>query len=216
MRTFRPLAFVLAGCPIGDNPSCTTIATYSVNVTVVDEQGAAVAEAIVSYSVDGEERGACEDIGDGSFVCGVEEAGHFVITASAQGFEARSQEVVVNENECHVLPETLEISLLSEGCPPGDQGAGIYVTLLGVEGVPLSAPVVQYRDAMIDDTAWLPCESWGDQWACAIGATGTFDVMGTADGYDTAYDLVTVELDPTGCYPEAEDITLQLELMSDC
>lgn len=126
MRTFAlctPLAAVallLAGCP--PQVACTTIAIASVNVTVVDGSGAAVPGVQVFYDA-GEGEQPCESFGDGagetSFSCGWEIDGDITVFARAAGFQEGSDTVTVlmTDDLCHVIGESIEIVLLPEAVP---------------------------------------------------------------------------------------------------
>lgn len=102
-----------AGCG-GPLQACTEIAVFSVNVTVVDGASAPVSDATLKYTVDGGPEKSCEqeDPTKNAYICGVEEAGHFVITAT-RGTATKTVEVDVSKDECHVVPEKTTITLSS-------------------------------------------------------------------------------------------------------
>jgi hypothetical protein len=97
--------------------SCTEEALSSVGITVVDAQGARVHDAVVTFTVEGGPSRTAEcwterdDGGCESYTAGLEEAGTFVITASVAGGPSASKTVVVQEDECHVIPESITIVL---------------------------------------------------------------------------------------------------------
>lgn len=106
--SFLPLP-LLAGS--GCTTQCTTNLVSSVEVTVVDADGAPVPDATVTVTVDGGSSQACTTITDnGRFGCGEELEGHFVVTASKNGASAKA-EADVEANTCHVeqVKVTLEL-----------------------------------------------------------------------------------------------------------
>lgn len=107
------IASSLTGCGlINDAPrSCNDLAVASVNVIVRDATGAPVSGARVDYTVDGGELEACDDLGDGSYVCGYEVSGMFSITA-VEGTNEATDQVTVTRDECHVNPEVLTLTLM--------------------------------------------------------------------------------------------------------
>ena len=113
MRRLLPLLTVacclpLTGCPT--SPTCTTEAALSVLVTVVDDAGADVPEVEVFYDAgDGEQ--ACEDFSDGTFGCGWEVDGDITVTARADGFSDATDVVTVGADECHVIQESLTLTM---------------------------------------------------------------------------------------------------------
>jgi hypothetical protein len=94
------------GCVFG----CTTEARTSVSVNVVDANGAPVTDAMVTFSVDGSAPQACTSFDNSNFSCGMEQAGHFVIIASAGGATAK-RELDVDADACHVEGQSLTIKL---------------------------------------------------------------------------------------------------------
>ncbi len=95
----------LAAC--GTNAPCTAEARCSANVSAVDTDGAVIAAAL-EYSLDGGEREACEDL-DGVYCCGWERAGE--ITVYEVGEAAALRSVNVAQDECHVVPESLTVTI---------------------------------------------------------------------------------------------------------
>jgi len=97
-------------------PVCTEIAVSSVQVTVKAPGGEVTTDAEVTYAVDGKDSKSCELIGSMEFVCGYEEAGDFVITATPDsGGPVGTAEVTVTSDECHVLTQKVEIQLGEPG-----------------------------------------------------------------------------------------------------
>lgn len=98
------------GCDLGPT-SCTTELRYSVTVTVEDETGAPVADAVVEYTVDGGDAVACEEWTDGEYVCGAEVSGDITVTATADGLGTDEETVTVESDECHVIGEAVTLTL---------------------------------------------------------------------------------------------------------
>lgn len=186
--------------------ACDTMAAYSVNVTV----DAASADIVsVTYSVDGVDKGACDGMPGGTYACGVEVAGHFVVTANVRGFQPTSVAVDVAQGECHVEPQSLTIE--PEDCESVSDA--IHVRLSGADGGALLNPAVLWIASGGDVDA--PCTQVDDDgavsdWTCAEQATGDFVVTGTADGYDSGTLAVTVPDSDYGCGPETQDVDLVL------
>jgi hypothetical protein len=129
MRLPRPAALLLLALspllpacglfPAG--VSCTDEALPSVVVTVEDEGGNPVSDARVTYMHDGgaEQQAQCRPfLGSsdlsrcGSWVAGEELAGQFTLTAtSADGTRRAEHQVSVSEDECHVVPAQVRLTL---------------------------------------------------------------------------------------------------------
>jgi hypothetical protein len=115
------LSVILAACSdeIGRGEFCTLEARASVGVTVVDPQGTAVEDARVTFSLDEgpEQQAECVGRGTSSGGCahwaaGWEASGDFLITAtSADGKHTAQQRISVGEDRCHVITETVAITL---------------------------------------------------------------------------------------------------------
>jgi hypothetical protein len=106
-------ALALTACK--DDPVvCTDIAVGSVNVTVHDAADAAVPDVALTYTVDGGDPVACEEVGlaDGaSFVCGYEVEGEITVTATAPGFDDATDTVTIvkTEDGCHVIGQAMTL-----------------------------------------------------------------------------------------------------------
>ena len=116
MTRFFPMVLGLALVPLAACPpevACTEIAVTSVNVQVDDADGVAIEGATVSYTVDGGDSAACSENSGGSYSCGVEEPGEIEVTAVADGFGEASDSVtiVMDEDDCHVVPQDITLSL---------------------------------------------------------------------------------------------------------
>ncbi len=215
------LPTLASGCfeeepPSDSGTACTEMAAASVTLTVTDEAGAAFEGASAAWSLDGEDQGACDDLGGGLFNCGYEANGEITVTVTAEGYETVEQSVVVESDGCHVIGHPLAIEMIaSEAVCNEMAAASIQATLLGASAEELDGAIVRYRDAMIDDTPWIDCEPIDGVWVCGWEIVGTFDVMGTAGGHTEDYALVEVALDADGCHPVTQDVTLQVEWLPD-
>lgn len=104
----------LAAC---DEPgtNCTLEAVTSVSVNVKDVDGAAIDDAEVVYTVDDGDEEDCDNLGEGRYACGAEVAGDFVVTAIKAGYADAERGVTVEDGECHVAGETVELILVETG-----------------------------------------------------------------------------------------------------
>ncbi len=96
---------------------CTTEAVVSVHVTIElgDDVTAIPEDLAVTYAVDGGSPQPCESwSGELDWACGFEVAGDLVIEATAEGYEPASAAVTVESDACHVIPETLTLTLEPE------------------------------------------------------------------------------------------------------
>lgn len=106
---------LFAGCV---DPACTTEARSSVDVSVVDATGAVQKDAKVTFSVDGGADEPAECVGPSgggacdAWVAGFERTGSFTVKAeSADGTKQASQTVVVTADECHVVSQSMTLTL---------------------------------------------------------------------------------------------------------
>jgi len=204
------MLFFLALAACDSEPlACDTMAAYSVNVTV----DAPNAENLtVTYAVDGVDKGACDSWQAGSYACGVEMAGHFVITLMADNYATTTAEVDVAQGECHVEPEALTLAPEAVDC--SDTSPSIVVNLTASDGTALFDPSVLWIESggEIDQ----PCNYFGDieggtQWTCGDGTPGDFIVTGMATGYGPATQSVPVPNSDFGCGPETQTVGMVLE-----
>ncbi|MDZ7812843.1 MAG: hypothetical protein U5L74_06910 [Ideonella sp.] len=107
-----PVLLALSACGDGDDDgACTAEARASIALTVVDDLGAPVAAADVSYRVDG---GAAQTLVCGSSgTCNVayEISGVFAVSASKSGYLSAAGTVTVNRDVCHVVTQSLTLTL---------------------------------------------------------------------------------------------------------
>lgn len=92
--------------------ACTTEARASVTVKVVDASGTPVTDASVTFAVDDEPARACESFPDGSYACGFEIAGEFVIGVARNG-ESKLEKLTIGmtADGCHVEGKSITITL---------------------------------------------------------------------------------------------------------
>lgn len=103
--------------PTDEGPVCDDLAAVSVTVTVDDDAGQPVDDAVVTFTVDGGLTQRCQSNGDGSYQCGIELSGDFVISVVRTGFAPQTAAVTVEADECHVIGETVAVTLAR--APPG-------------------------------------------------------------------------------------------------
>lgn len=112
------LAALLLGCGDGNEgnngTACTEEARSSVMAKVVDGAGAAVTDAMVTYTVDGGASKTCDSVAmDGNYVCGYEEAGAFVVTATKGAMTATQNVTIVKTADgCHVEGQSITLTLM--------------------------------------------------------------------------------------------------------
>lgn len=107
------LAILLAGCG-AFGVTCTLELRAGLNVAVFDASGDRVCTAqVVARSADHEETLEVfpgPDAGDCVYTGLWERAGTFTVTATSAQFDGQlEQTVTIEEDECHVIAETLEL-----------------------------------------------------------------------------------------------------------
>ena len=195
---------VLAGCP--PEQACTLIAVWSVNLDVVDEAGAPIPDATATWSVDGGSPEPCEVVGD-ILACGSEIAGDLTIEAAAPGFESQSTTVTVGADECHVITEMVELTLLPIACTL-EARPSVEVTVASAGMGPLENVAVTYA---VNFSAAQPCSGSGESWTCGEEMDGELLIEATADGHVPASETVTVERTEDLCHVITEQVAFTLE-----
>ena len=96
--------------------NCTLEARSSVTANVDDDAGAPVTQATVRFAVDGGEPQDCDDRDDGSYVCGFEIRGDFVITAEKSGHDPSEATATIGETDdgCHVESQLVRLILIRQ------------------------------------------------------------------------------------------------------
>lgn len=190
--------------------ACTDLAAYSTTVSVVDATGNRVVGITGTYTVDGGESKPCESWDAGELVCGVEEAGHFVISVSADGYEAATVEADVGADECHVIGEVLHVTLEEIACT-AEVVASALVSVQAEDGTPLADSVVTYT---VDGGATATCDASGTgSHTCGEDEVGQFVFEASAFGFQTQSASVVVEGDE--CHALTESVTITLP-SNDC
>lgn len=125
MRIARPSRFApalvlvaAAALPACEAPpaACTELAAVSVTANVTDDAANAINDATVTFVVDGGAEQGCDFVGDGSYSCGFEIEGDFVITATKPGFDSATATatVVKDADDCHVVSESVNLVLTAQ------------------------------------------------------------------------------------------------------
>jgi hypothetical protein len=111
LATLVPL---VAGCPSGlpnGDLVCTEVFVYGLTVDVSDASSAAVQGATLTLT-EGNYTATLEEISPGTFIGAGERGGLYNLTVEAAGFESRTiTNIFVDEDECHVIPESLDVVL---------------------------------------------------------------------------------------------------------
>jgi hypothetical protein len=114
MRNFVALAaLVVASSACNNEQACTDLAASSVTVNVTDAaDGADLADAVVTYTVDGGDAVDCESLSVG-FVCGFEVVGEITVTVSLDGYAPQTEtfDIALDADECHVVGEVWDVEL---------------------------------------------------------------------------------------------------------
>lgn len=219
IRTLGLLALyaALPACifQIGGEKACDTSATGSVSVSVSAADGGDVSAAVVSFSVDGGASQPCDAFpGDGEYVCGWEVAGAIDVRVEAVGYLPVDQSVVVEQGECHVMPERLAIALDPDGVVcTAEVVPSVIATVSDSSGEALHDVAVQwgYRDA---DMAPQPCEERGDgTWLCGEEVSGNLEIYAQAGGH--AGEMASVFVDADECHVITETVAFELEWLPD-
>ncbi len=112
------LFFSCAACFCSDNPddgiACTQQFVYGLNITCKDAStNAVITEGLTVVAVDGSyEETLINDPGSSVFIGAGERAGNYIITVTSNAYETyTSQEIILEADECHVIPQSIEIVL---------------------------------------------------------------------------------------------------------
>lgn len=117
MRTSIPVLLVLliaSSCEETAAPVCTLEARAGINLTVVDGAGQPVANA-VAQAREGDYVETLEGTGPGVLFGVFERQGNYDVTVTAPGFKTWQENVEVDADECHVIPERRTVQLEREG-----------------------------------------------------------------------------------------------------
>ena len=95
-------------------PACTLEFRYGINLTLVDGEGEPITGATVTLT-EGAYEEVMDELNDGSYVGAGERAGVYTMTIEADEFASQTiSNIVVEEDECHVIPESLDVTLSPE------------------------------------------------------------------------------------------------------
>ena len=94
------------------NIICSSEISFSVYVTFYNETGSVVDNAEPTVSVDGGSASACEEDSIGRHYCGEELEGEVTVSFLIDGYEPVEETVTVEANECHVITEIIDITLV--------------------------------------------------------------------------------------------------------
>jgi hypothetical protein len=204
------VALVFAGCQ-NQSQDCTTIAAVSVSVTVVDGDGVAVTDAIVTYAVEDSEQAVECDAGPDVFLCGYEVAGTLTIRAEAAGFTPAEAEVTVSEDECHVQGENLVLVLDPVDCPQVELPS-VFVTIVDTDGLPIPDAWAEYAPTCADWFAPEVCvDGEGDSFVCGWGWTCPLYIDAYAVGHQSDFAMVDPEEDECGPTGTEYEFVLEAE-----
>ncbi|MDP2308526.1 MAG: hypothetical protein Q8P18_21075 [Pseudomonadota bacterium] len=219
IRTLTLLALftALPGCifVLGGDKACDASAAGSVAVTVSAGDGGDVSAAVVSFSVDGGAAQPCDNFaGDGEYVCGWEVSGAIDVRVEAVGYETFEQTVVVEEGECHVIPEHVDAVLEPTGVDcTAEVVPSVIATVADSSGAELSDVSVEWsrRDA---EMAPQPCDARGDgTWVCGEEVAGDLEIFAQAGGH--AGEMVSVHVNADECHVITEIVAFELEWLPD-
>lgn len=106
---------LLAGCNIGGDTDCTLLLSFGLNVKVQSSDGTPICDAVVTAS-EGSYQETLNSFGDCSYAGAGERAGTYTVRASKSGFQIAEQTgIEVEEDECHVIGESVTLTLTSTG-----------------------------------------------------------------------------------------------------
>lgn len=198
LRRSAGLALIALSTGCGSQAAvCDDAAVSSVFGTVVDEEDNALPGTQVTYTVDGEERGECTFNEGAAFVCGSEEAGEFVLTATLRGYYDVTARLTVYAGPCHVNSGKVTLRMEARDCT-AEEVPSVAVTLATQSGAPLENPVVAYEIG--GDGTRTACAGSGADWTCGTETTGEFTMYASADGFEEQSATASVSLAEDGCH----------------
>jgi hypothetical protein len=205
------LVLVAAGCEV--YTMCTDDRRSSLTVSVVDEAGAPIEGATGTYSIDGGVEANCDEGAAGMLTCGWEVAGDMTVTVSAKYHETQTFTERIEADECHVLGEEIEVTLLSVDCT-AEVVPSIEVTVTDSQGVDITAADVMWNMAAEDDLPEPCTQQGGNVWVCGEEVAGELVVeIDNAGPYEPYRELVTVDEDE--CHVITEQFAAVLQYLPD-
>ncbi len=215
MRLISCLWLVFVACKGGEG-DCTAEAVGSVNVVLSDTLGAPITGATLRYGVDGgAAETACEEMTNGNYVCGWEVAGDFVIEIEKAGYLSATATATVADGECHVVPETVQLSLQSDviDCPAVETYA-VSLTVTDGQGADVTSGTVTWAYDLDGATPEACDHSGGNTWMCGAGVVGGLVLSITEAGpYEPWSQVVTVL--GGECGPITQDVEAVLQYLPD-
>ncbi len=198
----------LTGC-FNEPHTCTAEERSSVTVDLVDPEGNPIEGASVEFLWE-DIIEDCSDLGGGAYICGWEQGGEITVFADAEGYEPNEAILEVASDECHVITETLEITLETIDCTTE------VVTSVEVEVSDNDFPIEGAEVAWsYQDTDMLPIlceEAGGGIYHCGEEAEGALEITVQHESR-VAYEVVEVGADE--CHVITEFILIDLGLIED-
>jgi hypothetical protein len=195
-----------------ENVGCTEEARPGLEITVLDDDGARVCDALV-VARDGDFEQLLENFGgeDCAYFGAEERAGTYEIDVSRSGFELESLGPITVEEDfdgCHVVTEQATAELTPvEACTASIE-IGLSVTVLDdATGDPICDATVTAEDGDFSETLTASggaCETYLGVEERPAGYT----VRAAAPGHAEAVERVIILSD--GCHPILEEVTLRL------
>ncbi len=94
--------------------ACTLEFRYGINLSLVDQAGDEIDGATVTL-IDGAYNEVMEELQPGQYVGAGERGGNYTMIIDAEGFESLTiTNIVIDEDECHVIPESFDVTLTPE------------------------------------------------------------------------------------------------------
>ncbi len=204
----------LAACHVEAQIDCTMEARSSVNVVV---EGVGDVQAAVTYSRDGGLTfEACDGMGDAgevdaSWVCGWEVAGELIVRVEAEGFEPQDVPVTVEADVCHVLSESLTVTMQPVVCT-SEVVPSVFATVTDESGLGIADASVAYE--AVERGVSGDCESSDAlHFRCGEELPGAIAVSATAPGY--APQTAEVLVEANACHVVTEEIGFMLARLPD-
>lgn len=208
-----PLVSLMACEPEGE-VACTEEARSSVNVVV---EGVGEVQPAVTYSRDGGETfEACDGMGDvgdvdASWVCGWEVAGELIVRVEAEGFEQQDTLVTVEADACHVLSESLTVTMQPVVCT-SEVVPSVFVTVSDEAGLGIEGASVAFEAA--ESGVSGACASSDDlHFRCGEELPGAITVTASAPGY--APQTAEVVVEANACHVVTEEVGFMLARLPD-
>ena len=212
------LLSTLVACKEGAQ-ECDDSAAVSVVVTLTDASGGEIPAATVTYDAGEGAQDCTPGASAMTWNCGYEVAGDLQIVAQADGFYPANATVTVAAGECHVVGESIGLTLDRVTCD--NMTPGVIATVDGLGGEMLENTAVKWRFAGTSDE-WTACDEEAPTeyeplytvWDCAWNQDGELEVSAVAAGHGEQVDTVTVE-GSGACSVVTEDLYFSLDWLED-